>query len=100
MNKKISFLTILGILALPILAYAEPTVNGMVNGAVDTTLTIASGVVVILWVVTGFLFLTAQGDPAKLKAGRTALLSATAGTILVIAASTAIKWVGSAFNLS
>lgn len=96
-DKKI-YLILLGALVLPSSAFAA-TVQGMVDGAVQTTLYIASGIVVILWVVTGVLFLTALGDPAKLKSAKTGLFAAIAGTVLIIVASGALNLVRSAFNI-
>ena len=105
MNKKILFSTLLGILTLPVTVFAANsngngiTVSGIVHAAEQTTLLIASGVVVILWVITGLLFLTAQGAPEKLKSARTALIASVAGTALVIIAGSAIALVSQAFNL-
>lgn len=98
MNKKISLLTLLAALALPGLASAV-TIGGMVHAAEQTTLLIASGVVVILWVVTGILFLSASGAPEKLSQGKKALFAAVAGTLIVIVASSAIALVGQAFGI-
>jgi hypothetical protein len=98
MSKKILFLALLVALALPFTALAV-TVLTMVTYAVNTTLLIGSGIVVIMWVVTGVLFLTAQGDPGKLKAGKTALLAAIAGTVLMIVATYAMDLVGGAFGI-
>jgi len=84
---------------LPSVAFAQITIQGMVDAAVQTTLYIASGIVVILWVVTGVLFLSAQGDPTKLTSAKKALIASVAGTILVIVASGAIALVGGAFGL-
>jgi uncharacterized membrane protein (DUF485 family) len=105
MNKKILFLT-LSALFFPFSALAvvacDPNVISiacMVNSAVDTTLYIAAGIVVILWVITGLLFLVAQGAPEKLKSARTALFTSVAGTVLVIVAFYAIDIVGNAFGI-
>jgi len=99
MNKKTLFLTLLGILILPNFALADITIKGMVDAAVQTTLYIASGVVVILWIVTGLLFLQAQGAPEKLGSAKKALFASVAGTLLVIVASSAISLVGPAFGI-
>jgi len=98
-NKKIFLLILLSVLVLPSVAFAQITIQGMVDAAVQTTLYIASGIVVILWVVTGVLFLSAQGDPTKLTSAKKALIASVAGTILVIVASGAIALVGGAFGL-
>lgn len=98
-------LILVAILATPGLAFAQAvppspiTITGMVVAAVNTALFIASGIVVILWVVTGILFLQAQGAPDKLSTAKKALIAAVAGTLLVIIASSALSLVRSAFNV-
>lgn len=100
MNKKILFLILLGVVVLPSLASAQQvTVQTIVQGAVTTTFYIADGVVVILWVITGILFLSAQGAPEKLNSAKKALLASVAGTVLVIVASSAVYLVGNAFHI-
>jgi len=85
-------------LALPSLTLAV-SIQGIIDGAVDVALLIASGIIVILWVVTGILFLTAQGDPAKVKSARTALLTSVAGTVVVIIAQGALDFVRGALKI-
>ena len=99
MNKKILFLSLLAVLFVPTLTSAV-TIQSMVDAAEQTTLYIASGVVVILWVVTGLLFLSASGAPEKLKSARTSLFASVAGTVVVIIAASAISIVTGAFNLT
>ncbi len=101
-NKKFKFLILLlSVLLLPAMAFAanNTTVQGIVDAAVATTFYIADGVVVILWVVTGFLFLTAQGAPEKVKVAKAALFAAAVGTVVVIVANSAVYLVSDAFNL-
>ena len=98
MNKKFLFLILLSVLVVPSAAFAQ-TITGMADAAVNTTLLIASAIVVILWVVTGLLFLTAQGAPEKLTQGKKALFAAVAGTVIVIVATGAIGLVRQAFGL-
>lgn len=104
MNKKIFFLILLNILMLPVLAQAAEannvTIQSMVHAAENTALFIASGVTVILWIVTGVLFLSAQGAPEKVNMAKKALIAAVAGTMLVIVAASAIALVGSMFGIS
>ena len=104
LNKKILFLTLLGILVLPVLVFAQGggsgvSIESMVDAAVQTTLYIASGIIVILWVMTGIIFLTAQGAPEKLSTGKKALIASIAGTVLIIVASGAINLIKGAFKL-
>ncbi len=99
MNKKILFLILSGVIILPGLTFAAVTIQSMVDAAVQTALYIASGVVVILWVMTGIIFLTAQGAPEKLSTGKKALIASVAGTVLIIIASGAINLIKGAFNI-
>jgi len=62
-------------------------------------LAVATGVVVVMWVVTGILFLVAAGDPGKLGSAKTSLIAAVAGTIIVIVANGAIGLVSNAFGI-
>jgi len=99
MNKKI-FLILFGVLLLPILVSAQDvTVQSLVDAAVQTGLAIASGVVVLLWVLTGILFLSASGDPGKLDKAKLALFAAVGGTVIVIIAQGALPMIENAFNL-
>jgi hypothetical protein len=103
MNKKILFLIILSVLALPgmVLAQGEGiTIQSMIDAAVMLALYIGGAIVVILWVVTGILFLTALGDPSKLTLAKKALFASIIGTILIIVASSAVYLVGNAFNIN
>ena len=89
---------------LPVIASADNggggvSIAGMIHAAENTALLIASGVVVILWIVTGILFLSASGAPEKLGSAKKALLAAVAGTVLVIVAGSAIALVSGAFGL-
>jgi uncharacterized membrane protein (DUF485 family) len=102
MNKKTLLLILSGILLFPNLTSAltsSVTVTSMVDAAEQVALYIASGVVVILWIVTGILFLSAQGAPEKLSSAKKALFAAVAGTVLVIVAGSAIAIVSQALNL-
>lgn len=99
MNKKILFLILLGTILLPNIGFAQPTIPGMIQGAENTAVMIASAVVIILWLVAGILFLLASGSPEKLKSARTAIITAVAGTVIVIIAWYAMDLVGKAFNI-
>jgi len=100
-SKKIFLLIFLVALALPFLSSAqEVTLQSMAQAAANTALYVASGVIVILWVVTGVLFLIAQGDPSKLGTARMALLTSVVGTAIVIIANMNAKgFVGGIFGI-
>jgi len=98
-RKKILLLILFGVLLLPILAQAV-TLGDMAKAAAKTALEVATGVVVVMWVVTGVLFLSALGAPERLKSARTGLLAAVIGTVIIIVANGAVGLVGGAFGLS
>ena len=101
MNKKILFLISLGVLVLPVsfITAAVPTIGGMAQAIAGQVVIVGTWIVVIMWVVCGVLFLTAQGEPAKLSAAKLALFSAIGGTILVILANSAIIFVKNSFGI-
>jgi len=71
----------------------------MAQAIAGQVLIVGTWIVVIMWVVTGLLYLTCLGDPGKLKAANTSLFAAIGGTILVILASGAIRFVANSFGL-
>jgi hypothetical protein len=97
-NKKILILALLAVLVLPFAASAQVTITSLVANTVKITWTVATAIVVVLWLFTGILFLAAQGDPGKLKIAKTALFSSIAGTVIVIVAYSAMQIVGSAIT--
>ena len=102
MNKKTLVLILSGILVMPKLAFAvvPPMISNIIVSVENTAFYLASAIVVILWIVTGLLFVTAGGAPEKLKTAKTSLIASVAGTVLVILAGSAIALVGSAFGLN
>lgn len=99
MNKKILFLILLGILILPTATLAAPTLGSMAQSAMRAVVTAAGFIVVIMWIVTGILFLSALGDPSKLSTGKIALISSVIGTVIVIMANFAMDFVGGIFGI-
>jgi len=99
MSKKTLFFILLGGLTLPFAASAQVTLAGMAAAVAGQVIIIATWIVVIMWVVTGILFLTAQGDPGKLNAGKLALLGAIGGTFLIIIAHVAVALVSNSFGI-
>jgi len=90
MKKNIPFLILVSILVIPTIAYAQVTILSIVNSVAYTAWIIATGVVVVLWLVTGMLFLLAQGAPEKLNMAKKALFTSVAGTVIVIVAFSAL----------
>ena len=98
-KQKILFLILSVILILPNLVFAEVTIKSMIESVVSKVVwPIAAGVAVTLWIITGILFLSAQGAPEKLKQAKTALFTAIAGTVLVILAYSAIELIKNALG--
>jgi len=101
MKKNLFFIFLAGALVLPKLALAMDcpggiTITNMVCNVTNTIWVVATGIVLIFWIITGILFLTALGDPTKLATARKALIAAVAGTVLVILAFYAMDIIGSA----
>lgn len=83
---------------LPFLASAQ-SIQSMAIAAKNNVLTVGFAIVIIMWVVTGVLFLIAQGDPGKLNTAKTALIASIAGTIIVIIANGAAAFVSNSFGI-
>jgi uncharacterized membrane protein SirB2 len=100
MNIKNTILKLLtaGVLFLPAVASAQYTITGMIDSVVSVVWYIADAVIVILWIVTGIMFLTAQGDPTKLASAKKALFAALIGTAIIIVAGSAVYLVNSAIT--
>lgn len=90
MKKNLLFLILLGgaVLLLPNMVLAQ-TITGMVANVARVVWIVATGIVIILWVATGVLFLAAQGAPEGLNKAKAALFTSIAGTVLVILAYSA-----------
>lgn len=87
MKKNLLVLTLLGILILPGIAFAQNiTITGMVANVSSVIYTVGGILVIVFWVITGVLFLYAQGAPEKLGTAKKALFGAIGGTIIVILA--------------
>ena len=92
MNKKISYLAILATLILPFIAnaqiksYGGITLNRLIPNIESLAWTVFACIVVVCFVVAGVMFLTAQGEPEKVKAARSSFIWGVAGVIVGILA--------------
>ncbi len=59
---------------------------------------IGGGVVVIGWIVAGILYLTAAGGP-RMEVAKKAIIACVIGTMLIIIATTAEKFIADVFKL-
>lgn len=87
-----------GLLVTPAVAFGQ-TVGGIMAALAEQTVIVGTWIVVIMWVVTGILFLTSTGDAGKVGTARTSLLAAIAGTVLVIIARGAVALVKNSLGL-
>ena len=99
MNKRIFFLILLAAaIILPNMVSAV-TLGGIAQSVAQQVIIVGTWIVVIMWVVTGILFLTAGGEPAKLNSAKMALFAAIGGTILIILANGACNFVNNSFGI-
>lgn len=103
MNKKVFILHVaLGMLVLPMTGLAgglniPPTpgdtlnINGLINGIFNIVWSLFAGFAILAFILAGFLFLTAQGEPGKIKEARMAVVWGGVG-ITVALLSVTIPW--------
>lgn len=97
MKKKLLLLVLLSALILPnAVSAAMETIKFVVANIVSAVTIVATALIIIFFIITGLLFLTAQGDPTKLSTAKKALYMAIAGTALVILAQVAGTIIGNA----
>ncbi|MFH1968075.1 MAG: hypothetical protein ABIJ84_01665 [bacterium] len=99
MNKKISFLVLIGSLLLPVVASAQTIATLVDNVVVNVAWPVAIATIVIFWITTGILFLSALGSPDKLSLARKALIASVAGTIVIILAASAVVIIRNSLGL-
>ncbi|MFA6190394.1 MAG: hypothetical protein WC711_02675 [Candidatus Staskawiczbacteria bacterium] len=98
-NKKILFLIVLGALAMPLVSLGqishglEPmTIEDFIYSLEWAIWVIFAFIVLVCFVIAGIFFLTAMGDPAKLKIAKSALIWGIAGVVVGIVAYS-ILWI-------
>lgn len=90
MKKILLSLILLFFLIFPnIILAAGEIITGMVENVTNIIVFIGTILVVIFFIITGILFLTAQGAPEKLSLAKKALFASIAGTAIVILAQVA-----------
>lgn len=85
------------VLLFPLSASAL-TITGIVVNIGVVIGNVAVAIIIIFWIITGLLFLSAQGDPTKLTTARKALIAAIAGTAIAILAASASSIISSAIS--
>ncbi|MDO8486455.1 MAG: hypothetical protein Q7S77_02055 [Candidatus Staskawiczbacteria bacterium] len=98
-KNKLILISLLGILVLPNIVFAQ-TIQVLITNVVNNVVwPIAIGIIVVLWIVTGVLFLTALGDSSKLTAAKNSLLASIAGTIIIVIANSVIAIIRNALGV-
>lgn len=100
MTKTKLALISIGILLLPVVALAQPTVQisslqEIVNSIERAVWIVFGGIAVVCFVVAGILFLTAGGTPEKVQSARSAFIWGVAGVVVGIVAYSIIAIVSS-----
>lgn len=97
MNKKITFLSLLStLLVLPSISIAQPPgqipgnilnlITGVALLVFDILWVVAAVFIVVMFVLAGFKYLTAQGDPSKVNEANRAVAWGAGGVIVIILA--------------
>ncbi len=98
MNKKLFTLSSVGLLILPLIAMADINagaapipnpgiqVEQLINILLNFIWPLFMGFAVLMFLVAGFEFLTAQGDPTKVAAARQAVLWGVVGVAMGVLA--------------
>ncbi len=108
MNKKITvalastILLVLPLVSMAIVFTGQPGESNIniiyvIQGILTTTWWAFMGLVVILFIIAGISFLTAEGDPTKLEQARQFVLWGTVGVIVGVLAFSAIIIVRNTF---
>lgn len=71
----------------PLAGSGITTVDGLLRALLDILVIIATPIVVIFIILSGFKYVTAQGDTSKLEEAKRALVYAIIGGVLIIGAS-------------
>lgn len=102
MRKIVPSLVLLSVLLLPVVAQAIPIdkqqpVNtdliGVLNNIIGWALGILIAFAVLMLIVAGFYFVTAQGDSEKLKTARAYVLWALVGVAVGLVAFAAVQFI-------
>lgn len=88
MNKKTLTVILLStVLFFPMITYAAvDSIQSLLVALLTVIWQVFAAIVVVCFIVSGVLFLTAQGDPGKLQKARSALIFGIVGIVVGILA--------------
>ena len=105
MIKKLYYTSVLILGAFPVMTLAQPTgprptatsslrnplsidtIQGLLTTLLEIVVIIATPIIVFFVIYSGFLYVTAQGNPAKIQEATRSLTYAVIGAVLVVGAS-------------
>ena len=96
MNKKISSnaqVILMGVLllALPLTAVFADEVQSTISNITSYLVTISIGVALLMYVVAGFLYMSAAGDTNKLGMAKSIITFTTIGLIIILLAEAIVN---------
>jgi hypothetical protein len=106
--RKISILSLLLLLGLPLFAYGIEITNPLVgvndipallNKIADIVAGVVGTVAVIMFLIAGILFLTSAGDPGRLQTAKTCFWYAIIGVAVALGAKALIAIVTTAIGV-
>jgi hypothetical protein len=98
MDKKTLLLILFSALLLPTLAQAA-TLIGIIGKITAAVVPIGTPLVVVGFIIAGFLYISAAASPERMSLAKKALIAAVIGTILIILAATACTFIAALFGL-
>lgn len=109
MKRNIFALLLLLLLAVPVTSFAGVTLPAIPAGtAIDLSAIIqkvlelfwllVATIVVIIFVTIGLMFLTAQGDPAKIEVARRAVIWGAVGVVVILLSFSVIALIKKSFE--
>lgn len=91
-----TILVILFLTAVPVLVYGQgiefknPTnvgsIQGLITKILEIVVKIGAIIAVFMFIVTGFMFVTAQGNPAKIETAKMSLVGTSIGAVILLGA--------------
>jgi len=106
MSKKLFFLILSLFFVLPFSALAQLHSYGpdlsiftIIDATIRSSWIIFAAIAVVCFLVSGVIFLTAQGAPEKIKTARSAFIWGVAGVVVGIISYSILSVVGSLFGL-
>jgi len=99
-NKKLLFIFLLVIILTPLVASADSTLLGIVEGAKNSLMALGGGLATIAFIVAGIMFLTATGNPSRMEIAKKSLIAAVIGIMIIVLAGGAELFVKGFFGMT